>query len=230
MESVLWAGPHLRKKPKRVTLEVRLDDWSYRLAFGLPQPNPHSAFDLDPIIREELLKYHHEKGVTDICSRTNATAWLRDENGNRNTYPAQLLDSESMLSEFREPHRYPVLSCVRSELLSWRFYHQFRTDLESPVRQPQIAFRTTVLGHDGRNLAAALQTIVEIGKRRALSAAINHAFPGGSLQIGRYNNGLEPMLKMPDFMRPFRAPELSDGTLKYLCLLAALLSRAPPNC
>jgi predicted ATPase len=35
-------------------------------------------------------------------------------------------------------------------------------------------------------------------------------------------------LKMPEFQRPFEARELSDGTLHYLCLLAALLSPRPP--
>lgn len=33
---------------------------------------------------------------------------------------------------------------------------------------------------------------------------------------------------MPNFQRPFDAKELSDGTLQYLCLLAALLSPRPP--
>jgi predicted ATPase len=33
---------------------------------------------------------------------------------------------------------------------------------------------------------------------------------------------------MPGFQRAFTAGELSDGTLRYLCLLAALLSPRPP--
>jgi predicted ATPase len=33
---------------------------------------------------------------------------------------------------------------------------------------------------------------------------------------------------MPGFERPFSATELSDGTLHYLCLVAALLSCRPP--
>jgi predicted ATPase len=35
-------------------------------------------------------------------------------------------------------------------------------------------------------------------------------------------------LRMPGLKRPLRARELSDGTLRYLCLLAALLSPHPP--
>src|SRR5437763_16764436 len=36
------------------------------------------------------------------------------------------------------------------------------------------------------------------------------------------------LMRMPGLKRPLRSRELSDGTLRYLCLLAALLSpRAP---
>jgi predicted ATPase len=34
---------------------------------------------------------------------------------------------------------------------------------------------------------------------------------------------------MPGLLRPLDATELSDGTLRYLCLLAALMSPRPPR-
>jgi predicted ATPase len=39
---------------------------------------------------------------------------------------------------------------------------------------------------------------------------------------------MEVGLRMDAFRRSFQASELSDGTLKYLCLLACLLSPRPP--
>jgi len=36
------------------------------------------------------------------------------------------------------------------------------------------------------------------------------------------------VMNMPGLKRPLRSRELSDGTLRYLCLLAALLSPRPP--
>jgi predicted ATPase len=36
-------------------------------------------------------------------------------------------------------------------------------------------------------------------------------------------------MAMPGIQRPLRAAELSDGTLRYLCFLAALLSPRPPT-
>jgi predicted ATPase len=228
MASALWAGEQRQGTPKRITVEVGFDRWKYHFACGLPQPN-HSAFHLDPLIRNEELWFNDGTRNISLFRRENASAHLRNEAGNVVSFPGELTDAESILSELREPHRFPELSALRSTLLSWRFYHQFRTDAESPLRRPQVAVQTPVLSHNGADLAAALQTILEIGDRDALKCAVADAFSGGRLLIAASAGGMEVSLEMPEFRRPFRSSELSDGTLKYLCLTAALLSPRPPT-
>jgi len=132
------------------------------------------------------------------------------------------------LSELREPARFPELSALRQEFLGWRFYHQFRTDADSPLRQPQIGVRTPALAHDGHDLAAALQTILEIGDREALELAISQAFPNSELVIDTSTQQFSFFLRLPGIQRPFSQRELSDGTLHYLALAAAMLSPRPP--
>ena len=111
----------------------------------------------------------------------------------------------------------------------WRFYHHFRTDVGSPLRRPQIGVQTAVLSHDGNDLAAALQTILEIGDAEQLRESIAQAFHGTSLEIESSKAGFSVLFQMPGLKRPLDAAELSDGTLRYLCLLAALLSPRPPS-
>jgi predicted ATPase len=124
-----------------------------------------------------------------------------------------------------EPQRYPALSALRDRFLAWRFYHSFRTDPDSPIRRSQVPVRTPALAPDGRDLACALQTILEVGDANGLRAAIDHAFPGSELELG----GREVKMRTPGLHRALDAHELSDGTLRYLCLIAALLSpRLPP--
>jgi len=84
-----------------------------------------------------------------------------------------------------------------------------------------------VLGHDGADLAAALQTIAEIGDSTALSESVDEAFPGSCVQISLSDGRFETMLTQPGMLRPLTAAELSDGTLRYLLWLAALLSPRP---
>jgi predicted ATPase len=144
-------------------------------------------------------------------------------------FPFELWSGESLLAQLSEPHRFPLLSALRSVLLRWRFYHHFRTDPDAPVRLPQVGVRTPALAHDGSDLAAALMTIQEIGDRALLHQSVERAFPGGRLELWEEKGRFGFRLAMPGLLRPLEAAELSDGTLRYLCLIAALLSpRTPP--
>jgi len=136
-----------------------------------------------------------------------------------------------LLAELGEPERFPELFALRERMRQWRFYDGFRTDAESPLRQPRVSVQTGALSHAGYDLAAALQTIIEIGDGPALHAAVEDAFPGSSLEILDSGDArLQVGLRVEGLLRPLTAQELSDGTLRYLCLLAALMSPRSPSC
>ena len=109
---------------------------------------------------------------------------------------------ESVLSQVIEPHLYPEISAVRQEILGWRFYHHFRTDASSPLRQPQIGVQTTVMSHDGSDLAAALQTVIEVGDAVALQETISSAFNGARLRIEAQDTLFSMHLEIPGLLRP----------------------------
>ena len=134
---------------------------------------------------------------------------------------------ESMLTELADPERAPELLRIRRLIAGWRFYDSFRADPAAPARQTQVGTRTPVLADDGSDLAAALQTIRENG-RSVLDAAIADAFDGAVLEIVVTDGRFDVELHQPGMLRPLRAAELSDGTLRYLCLVAALLSADRP--
>lgn len=231
MPSVMWAGAWNPKKPKRMSLEVEVDEFEYELTCGLPQALG-TVFKLDPEIKEESVRLR-DRGTrrVNMLHRSGASLMVRDVKGNKTQYPREVSTSESALSQLREPNLYPELAVVREEMSSWRFYHHFRTDPDSPIRQPQIGIRTPVLSHDGSDLAAVLQTIREIGDAEALDEAVENAFPGSALQIDvdRERMLLRIMMSVPGLNRSLDARELSDGTLRYLCLLGALLGPRPPS-
>ena len=154
--SALWAEPPPRKRPVRMTIGARVDDLEYELVLGITPPVPGgSAFNLDPDVKEETLSLVQGSRRTEILKRSGPSVNARDDQGNRVSFPMIVGSSESVMAELREPHRFPVLSAFRQEFLDWRFYHQFRVDAGSPLRQPQVGVRTTVLSQDGSDLAAA---------------------------------------------------------------------------
>jgi predicted ATPase len=134
---------------------------------------------------------------------------------------------ESMLTELADPERAPELLRVRRMIRGWRFYDSFRADGDAPARRAQVGTRTPVLADDGRDLAAALQTIRENG-RSVLDAAIADAFDGAILEVTVTDGRFDVALHQPGMLRPLSSAELSDGTLRYLLLVAALLTADPP--
>jgi predicted ATPase len=134
---------------------------------------------------------------------------------------------ESMLTNVADANRAPEVLSLRDLIRSWRFYDHFRVDADAPARQPQLGTRTPVMSHDGRDVAAALQTIREIGDLEALDAAVADAFPGSRISIvggGRFDIEMHQQ----GLLRPLRSAELSDGTLRSLLWIAALLTPRPP--
>ncbi len=85
-----------------------------------------------------------------------------------------------------------------------------------------------VLASDGSDLAAAVQTIREIGDAGEMDAAIADAFPGARVEVASTDGYFELEMYQHGLLRPLKASELSDGTLRYLLLVATLLSLRPP--
>jgi predicted ATPase len=87
-----------------------------------------------------------------------------------------------------------------------------------------------VLGHDGADLAAAIQTILEMGDAQAVAQSIDAAFPGARVSIASQSDGRFSIeFHQPGLLRPLGGAELSDGTVRFLLWLAALLTPRPPT-
>lgn len=232
MPSLFWAGART-KKPVRVIFEVETADWDYRLALGLPPmapglpPHvPHNPFALDPEVKEERVRARGRRNVV-FLDRKQALTQVRDAEGRRAEHAAPLEISESALPQLREPHAFPLLFLVGRALQDWRFYHHFRTDPGSPLREERPGVRTPVLDPEGNELAATLATLLIGPTADAVREAVASAFDGAELELSRGDQRFQVGLGVPDFQRPLLGPELSDGTVRYLALVAALSSPHP---
>ena len=248
LPSVFWAGPETIARSvrqgvhrveglaKRNVASLKLgfggDEYGYSIDLGYPPPPPPATmFELDPHVKRECIwhgpVYRKSSAMVD---RRNNFVWLatmRDEEPVMLTQ--HLADTDSMLASVADPQRAPEMLAVREAVRGWRFYDHFRTDSESQARIAQIGTFTPVLHHDGSNLAAAIQTILEIRSDEAFATALEDAFPGSRLYIEVQNGRFELQLQQHGLLRPLSAAELSDGTLRYLLWTAALLTPRPPQ-
>src|SRR5439155_1808775 len=69
----------------------------------------------------------------------------------------------------------------------------------------------------------------EIGDAAVLGHAVGDAFPRSSVSVLNVEGRFEIAMHQHGLLRPLRAAELSDGTLRYLLWIAALLTPRPPG-
>lgn len=241
LPSALWAGPEAgsrgsapaqgtrRTGPVALRLGYSSDTLGYAIDLGLPKDG-FSPFMLDPEVKVETVwSGDVPRPATVLAERRGAAVRTRDDGGRLTAARRRLLPYESMLSELVDIEDAPELFDVRRTLQSWRFYDQFRTDPRSPVRAAHIGTRTPVLSHDGADLAAAVETIRDMGLGEELDRAVDDAFPGSSVRVTSESGRFELSLHQDGLLRGLSASELSDGTLRYLLLVAALTSPRPPE-
>jgi len=243
LQSTLWAGPEsfsrevrsgerpVQGGPRSAPLALKLgfgsESFGYAIDVGLPPPG-RSAFARDAQIKVEQVwagPLLHPSAV--LVERRNQVLRARDARGAWQTVSDAVPPVDSMLAHFADPRVAPELTWLRDSMRLWRFYDHFRTDAQAPARMPQIGTHTPVLANDGSDLAAALQTIREIGDVEALDAAIEDAFPGARCEVQVSEGRFDLAMHQHGLLRALRGSELSDGTLRYLLWIAALLSPRP---
>lgn len=244
LQSTLWAGPESisravrrgdypvegtrRKRPVSLRMGFASDQFGYLIDLGLPPPGK-SAFSLDPEIKQECIWHGPSpRPMTMLADRQGPLVRIRAEDGRWTPVTDHLSSFESMMTHVSDPRNAPEVLALRESIRAWRFYDQFRTDADAPARSPQIGTHTPILGNDGDDLAAAIQTIREIGDDDALRAAVEDAFSGSQLEVRNNAGRFALTMSQHGLLRPLGTAELSDGTLRYLLWIAALLSPRPP--
>ena len=245
LKSTLWAGPEAfsramkagtapvqgtaRKNPVSLKLGFSGPDYGYAIDLGLPLPDSRSKFSSDPEIKVES-QWTGERmdRKNTFAIRLGPAVRIRDHQGEWQQAYQNLDAFDSMMTHCADPHHAIELLLLRERMRNWRFYDHLRTDSDAPSRKPQIGTYTPVLAGDGSDLAAALQTIREIGAAEHMDAAIADAFPGARVEVISTDGYFELEMHQHGLLRPLKASELSDGTLRYLLLVAALLSPRPP--
>jgi len=177
MPSLLWAGERRRDEPRAVIWELAHESFHFSLQCGLSPADEVSEFRTDPDVKSEVLRLGGAGGRM-VAERKGPMVRLANASGKLERLPHPFHAPESILSEVRDGERHPAVVAAREIVSAWRFYHQFRTDAESPTRRPRIGSWSPVLHHDASNLAAVWQSIAESGCREVLDEAVEAAFPG----------------------------------------------------
>ena len=157
---------------------------------------------------------------------------IKDHAGNtleRRLQRQDLLPDQSVLAQRKDPEQYPEVTWTGRTFGAIRTFREWTFGRYVPLRQPQPAdLSEDGLLPDNSNLALVLNQIEHCGDTR-MENLLRQFFPrsermstkvsSGSVQFSLHESGLSS---------PIPAIRLSDGTMRFLALLATLLSPSPP--
>lgn len=135
---------------------------------------------------------------------------------------------QSILSQVRDPESYPVLHWLQQQYERIRLYRNWSFGPSAAWRREQTAHgRSDMLSDGGENLALVLSKIRSRVKNELIES-LRRLFEGIE-DIHLTVDGGNVLLFLEETGgREIPATRLSDGTLRYLSLLAILLHPDPP--
>jgi len=135
----------------------------------------------------------------------------------------------SILAQRRDPELYPEITYLADTYEKWRIYREWAFGRNTVFREPQKAdMRNDRLEEDFSNLGMVLNRFSLLPKAKAtILAALRDLYEGVSdFQVSIQGGTVQVFFIEGDFSIP--STRLSDGTLRYLCLLAILCDPEPP--
>ena len=137
---------------------------------------------------------------------------------------------ESILSQRRDPDSYPELTYFATHVERIGIYREWNLGPDTPFRSPQIAdLPQDTLLEDGANLGLVLNNLMNRPPvRRDIMQRMRASYPdiediataivGRTVEVYFHESGLR---------HPIPAARLSDGSLRFLSLLAVLCHPEP---
>lgn len=136
---------------------------------------------------------------------------------------------DSVLAQRRDPERYPEITYLAEQYGRIRLYREWQFGRKTPLRAPQPAdMRTQRLEEDFSNLGLFLNRLQRDPQaKRTLLSYLRDIYEGvDDFGVEIEGGTVQVYFTEGDFTVP--AVRLSDGTLRYLCLLAILCDPNPP--
>lgn len=190
------------------------------------------AFSLDDERVEEVEpRYSNESDVYFYYRYQNGQPSVNiGGDGQRRLAKDTIESDRSILAQRRDPEIYPELAWLAQNYEKIRIYREWKFGRNAVFREPQKAdMRNDLLEEDFSNLGLflnRLKTRFPVAKK-AILAGLKDLYDGVSdFDVLIEGGTVQVFFTEGDFVIP--ATRLSDGTLRFLCLLAILCDPEPP--
>jgi predicted ATPase len=209
---------------------------SARLEYGLE----FSAADYALVIEHERLQQtstarargKSSAGADVYFERSGAKVDFREQanNGGQSSGGVPVAGTASVFSVVKSPHDKTPITRLGTKLERIQIYRGFDTGRDAPARNGTPAGTPKEKLEDGGgNLAVVLNEMDFDGSIERVNTYVRRLADQFEDVRVRLDGGMAQVyLKEKNLKQPISAIRLSDGTLKFLCLMVVLLHAAPP--
>ncbi|HEV2383513.1 MAG TPA: AAA family ATPase [Terriglobia bacterium] len=176
--------------------------------------------------------YRYQSGHPVLNVRTKAEAQAGTSEGRLTRFLRRedVALGQSILSQRKDPDQYPEVTYLGNQFSKVRLYREWNLGRNTEPRKPQkVDLPSDFLSDSANNLPLVLNDLENRSETRSIvnhylkkfdesAEAVTSRLFGGTIQLILHEKGLK---EIP-------ATRLSDGTLRYLCLLAVLCHPEPP--
>src|SRR6185369_14910002 len=180
------------------------------------------------IINNEVLVEEDDR----FLSRGPSSASFVDNQGTTVEYPDSLPGSQTLLSQVAGPLGNVFARAFQQSLEGWSIFQGFRVDPKSSIRQASVASFEKRIDADGQNLIPVLHTLYSENRefKRALDSALRAAFGRDYEELAfppAADQRVQLRLRWRSLQSGQPAANLSDGTLRFILLVAILANPEP---
>ncbi len=156
-------------------------------------------------------------------------SWKDNGRENRFLRREDLALDQSVLAQRQDPQTYPEITWLGRKFRQIQVFREWSFGRYAPLRQPQPAdLPEDSLLPDSSNLALLLNQI-DHRDPVIFNRMLGRFFPRFKRMSTRVSGGsVQFFLHESDFGQPIPATRLSDGTIRFVAMLALLLSPSPP--
>jgi predicted ATPase len=243
VEDFLWKGWPAKSKPvAKIETVVYYPEGKgplkYRLAFTMvgqrfeisdeavenPFPQPGEA--------DVYFYYRYQSGnpIVNVRAKAEAAAASNEDRVTRSLRKEEVIPNQSILSQRKDPDQYPEITYLGTQFSRTRLYREWNLGRNTEPRKPQkVDLPSDFLSDNADNLPLVLNDLENRSETRTIinqylekfcesMEAVTARLHGGTVQIVLHEHKLK---EIP-------ATRLSDGTLRFLCLLSVLCHPDPP--
>ncbi len=158
-------------------------------------------------------------------------AFTEKERRERKLQREDLAPNQSVLSQRRDPDQYPEITYLGDQYKQFKLFREWNMGRNTTPRIPQpVDMPSDFLAEDASNLGLVLNHLDLMGDIRSLLFSQIEQFYEQFERYQVYFQGgtVQVFFHEKELFRPVPATRLSDGTLRFLCLVSILCHPSPP--